>query len=106
MVSVTQVCTCSEAGSSSDPCEVSSSKDSSDSSSVIEEATGLWVVRIYVSCYGKDGLRHFRKVEKIFSTDSISEARNVADYFARIENVEIIDSSFPLQSQKKLLLVN
>ena len=82
------------------------SRDTSDSSSVLDEATGLWIVRIYVSCYGKDGLRHFRKVEKIFSTDSVDEARSVADYFARIENVEIIDSSFSTQNQKKLLLVN
>ncbi len=79
------------------------SKDS-ENVNLFDEPAGLWVVRIYVSCYGKDGLRHFRKVEKIFSTDSFDEARNVADYFARIENVEIINS-FP-QGQKKLLLVN
>lgn len=85
--------------------DISGLEISRDSSGVWDETTSLWVVRIYVSCYGKDGLRHFRKVEKIFSTDSISEARNVADYFARIENVEIIDSSFQ-ENQKKLLLVN
>ena len=84
--------------------DISGLEISRDSADLFDNSTSLWVVRIYVSCYGKDGLRHFRKVEKIFSTDSIDEARNVADYFARIENVEIINS-FP-QNQKKLLLVN
>ena len=85
--------------------DISGLEISKDSANVFDEPTGLWVVRIYVSCYGKDGLRHFRKVEKIFSTDCFDEARNVADFFARIENVEIINSSFP-QEHKKLLFVN
>ena len=86
--------------------DISGLEISKDPSDLLDDATGLWIVRIYVSCYGKDGLRHFRKVEKIFSTDSVVEARNVAEFFARIENVEIIDSSFTQQNQKKLLLVN
>ena len=72
--------------------DISGLEISKDSENMFGESTGLWIVRVYVSNIVKDGLRHFRKVEKIFATDHLEEARIVADYFARIENVDIVDS--------------
>ena len=72
--------------------DISGLEISKDSENVFGESTGLWIVRIYVSNIGKDGIRHFRKVEKIFATDHLEEAHLVADYFARIENVDIVNS--------------
>ncbi|MBP5467736.1 MAG: hypothetical protein J6Z11_00660 [Candidatus Riflebacteria bacterium] len=72
--------------------DISGLEISKDSENLFGEASGLWIVRVYVSKIGKDGLRHFRKVEKIFATDRLDEARIVADYFARIENVDIVKS--------------
>lgn len=84
--------------------DISGIEISKEAENFVGDSIGLWTVRLYVSSYGKDGLRHFRKVEKIFATDCYDEARNVADFFARIENVEIINS-FPQESSKKLLFV-
>lgn len=73
--------------------DISGLEISSDSDKVLGKSSDLWEVRIYISKIGKDGLRHFRKVEKIFSTDCYHEARYVADFFAKIENVDIIDTN-------------
>ena len=83
--------------------DISGLEISKDSENVFGEASGLWIVRIYVSKIGKDGLRHFRKVEKIFATDCLEEARIVADYFAKKENVDYV-SSYPREN--KLVFVH
>lgn len=73
--------------------DISGVEVSEDSDMVLGEPSGLWVVRLYLSKIGKNGLRQFIKSEKIFATDRKDEALVVRDYFAHIENVVIVNYS-------------
>ena len=81
--------------------DISGVEVSLDADRVLGEVSNLWIVRIYISTIGKNGIRQFRKSEKIFASFNKYEAQIVADYFAQIENVSIVHYS---ASENKLSL--
>lgn len=72
--------------------EISGLEISKDCQSILGNAGEIFVVRVYVSNFDYQGIRHFSKVVKIFETNSEKEAREVAEYFTRYQNIDIINS--------------
>lgn len=72
--------------------DISALEITKDSECILGEESGFWNVRVYVCKLSGDGERQLCKVEKLISTANFHEAREVADYFARFGNVEIVNS--------------
>ncbi len=72
--------------------EISGLEISKDSETFLGDESSLFVVRIYVSKLNIHGIRQFSKVEKLFETANEIEARQVADYFAKLQNVNVENS--------------
>lgn len=72
--------------------DISALEIAMDSECIFGEESGLWMVRVYVCKLSCDGDRRLCKVEKLITTADFHEVREVADYFARLGNVEIVNS--------------
>lgn len=72
--------------------EISGIEISKDSETFLGDESSLFVVRVYVSKLNIHGIRQFSKVERLFETANEYEARDVADYFAKLQNVQVENS--------------
>lgn len=72
--------------------EISGLEISKDSETFLGDESSLYVVRIYISKLNIHGIRQFSKVEKLFETANEIEARQVADYLAKLQNVNVENS--------------
>lgn len=84
--------------------EISGLEISKDSETFLGDESNLFVVRVYVSKLNIHGIRKFSKVERLFETANELEAREVADYFARLQNINV-ENSYNRRSNR-LIFIN